>query len=410
MDGLSLRSRCALLAGRAVGALSRLTGRGAGEQISGRVMLAIQPELLAQLASRRRVIVVSATNGKTTTTAMLAAALGAQGETVLTNHTGANLSSGLASALGHAHGPACAVLEVDERVLTKVFDALRPELLVLGNLTRDQLDRFGEVRSVSGQWRKLCVANPTLPIVANSSDPQIVWAASPADVTWVRCGAGWRGDASTCPACGALLSWSDTFVCTCGFGEPTPAAVLEGDQLSLGDERVTLDVALPGKWNAQNAAMAVVGAHRLGVRSTHAAAAVATIGSVSGRYVTYTLADGRPMQIMLAKNPAGWTEVLSHVAKLDASVVLAVNAHLADGTDPSWLWDVPYELLRGKDVIAAGERAADVAVRLRHALVDCVVEPDPLRAAALTAGPSAQLLASYTQFHQLTRHFERQPS
>ena len=107
--------------------------------------------------------------------------------------------------------------------------------------------------------------------------------------------------------------------------------------------------------------------------------------------------------MLLAKNPAGWTEVLHHLSERNCSVVIAVNAHVADGKDPSWLWDVPYELLRGQPVAAAGERAFDVAVRLRYADVDHIVEPDPLAAAAELPGDDVNIVASYTQFSAIYR-------
>ncbi|MFN8035725.1 MAG: DUF1727 domain-containing protein [Acidimicrobiia bacterium] len=404
MTRLRARTRAAVAAGRATGWLSRALGRGAGEQISGRVMLKVQPDVLERLAAGHRVVLVSATNGKTTTTRLLTAALEAQGEPVLSNHTGANLASGVASALARAVAPSFAVLEVDERVLPRVFEALRPELLVLGNLSRDQLDRYGEVRSVGEQWRTLCSAHPTLAVVANASDPHVAWAASPADTTWVRLGAGWRGDAATCPRCGELLDWTESgYSSTCGFTQPSTDNGLDGSTLTLGAERVHLELALPGRWNLANAALAVLAATRLGVRAAHAAAAAATVTTVSGRYATYRLPDGRPLRVLLAKNPAGWTEVLAYLAGVDTSVVLAVNAHIADGKDPSWLWDVPYEVLAGKEVAVAGERALDVAVRLRYAGVECLLADDPIDAATRLAGASVQVVASYTQFHELTR-------
>jgi lipid II isoglutaminyl synthase (glutamine-hydrolysing) len=106
---------------------------------------------------------------------------------------------------------------------------------------------------------------------------------------------------------------------------------------------------------------------------------------------------------LLAKNPAGWNEVLSYLEGRDTGVVIAVNAHLADGRDPSWLWDVPFELLRGMPVAASGERALDVAVRLDYGDVTCTVERDPMRAAARIGGREVHVVASYTQFMALNR-------
>jgi UDP-N-acetylmuramyl tripeptide synthase len=136
-----------------------------------------------------------------------------------------------------------------------------------------------------------------------------------------------------------------------------------------------------------------------------AAAAAATITTVAGRYMTVALPDGRRARVLLAKNPAGWSEVLHHLYDRNSSVVIAVNARVADGKDPSWLWDVPYELLRGQPVAAAGDRALDVAVRLKYADVDHIVERDPLAAAARLPGDDVDIVSSYTQFSALYRRF-----
>ena len=215
MTALTPRARVALTAGHAAGWASRVTGRGAGTQVSGRVMLAIAPDLLAEVTGARRVAIVSATNGKTTTTRLLSEALRACGHTTVSNHTGANMPAGVAAALGRDREAGIAVLEVDERWVPKVVEPLRAELLVLGNLTRDQLDRFGEVRSIAVRWRALCASHPDLAVVANTSDPNVVWAVGDArQVTWVALGAPWRSDAATCPECAALLVWgSDAFHC-----------------------------------------------------------------------------------------------------------------------------------------------------------------------------------------------------
>jgi UDP-N-acetylmuramyl tripeptide synthase len=398
-------TRVAIAAGRTAGWLSRATHRGAGAQISGRVMLRLRPDLLERVGRQDDVTLVSATNGKTTTTRLLTAALEADGRPVVSNRTGANLTAGLVATLAPPHPPSNAVLEVDERVLPLVVDPLGARLLVLGNLSRDQLDRYGEVRSVGDRWREVATRHPELPIVANRSDPHVAWAAAPARTTWLDLGAGWRNDAATCPACGRLLTWADdgAYACDCGFAAPATENRLEGSTLRLGDRSVALELALPGRWNTLNAALAITAAVELGVDAQVAADAAAAVSTVSGRYATYHLDDGRPARVVLAKNPAGWSEVLAWLATRDHGVVLAVNAHVADGRDTSWLWDAPFELLRGRKVAAAGERALDVAVRLEYGDVDCVVEPDPIAAAARVDGAEVDLVASYTQFTALTR-------
>jgi UDP-N-acetylmuramyl tripeptide synthase len=294
-------------------------------------------------------------------------------------------------------------------VVPRVVDPLGAELLVLGNLSRDQLDRFGEVHAVGDSWRKVAEAHPDLRIVANASDPHVVWAATPAKTTWVELGAGWRNDAATCPSCSALLAWSDRgFDCTqCGFTQPSTPHRLDADgDLVLDGERVPLDLALPGRWNRANAALAITAAAtHFDVPPAVAAKAAEQISTVAGRYRTVRLDDGRPLRILLAKNPAGWTEVLHHLGPRPGAVVIAVNARVADGKDPSWLWDVPYELLQGHPVAASGDRALDVAVRLRYAEVDHILEPDPIRAAHLLDGDEVTVIATYTQFSALYRRY-----
>ncbi len=406
----SARTRVAVAAGRLAGWLSRVTGRGAGATISGRVLNRVAPGALAELAAGRRTALVSATNGKTTTTRFLAAAVATNGRRVSTNSTGANLTSGIAPTLARDPDADTAVLEVDERVLARVVDPLRAELLVLGNLSRDQLDRYGEVHLLADAWRGVTETHPGIAVVANASDPHVVWAASPAAVTWVALGLGWRQDAATCPRCGALLTWDDdAFACPgCGFAQPDAGARLDGDALVLDGERVALPVSLPGRWNLANAALAVTAAAtHFEVAPQAAAAALAQVRTVAGRYMTVPLGDGRDAPVLLAKNPAGWTEVLQYLAGIDTAVVIAVNARVADGKDPSWLWDVPYELLRGHATAAAGERHLDVAVRLRYAEVEHLVEPDPLAAARALPGDVVHLVCSYTPFSALYRRFGR---
>jgi len=406
---VSVRTRTAVAAGQATGWLSRVTGRGAGATISGRVINALAPDALAELAHGLRVGLVSATNGKTTTTRLLAAALRTGDVPVTSNSTGANLTSGIAPVLGRAVRPGIAALEVDERVVARVVDPLQAELLVFGNLSRDQLDRYGEVHAVGAAWRAVAESHPELHVVANASDPHVVWAAQPATVTWVTLGLHWRSDAATCPKCGALLRWTDDrFACSTGdFVQPETPNHLAGNDLVLeGDVRVPLRLALPGEWNRWNAALAVTAAvTHFRIDPTLAADAAGTVDTVAGRYMRVPLPDGRHARVLLAKNPAGWSEVLHWVAAAQVPTVIAVNARVADGKDPSWLWDVPYELLRGLPAAAAGERCLDVAVRLRYADVEHHVDADPLRAAAGLPGEEPVLLCTYTQFSALYRRF-----
>lgn len=414
--GLSARTALALRGGRLAGLLSRWAGIGAGVTIGGRVALGLAPGAIAELAHGRRAVMVSGTNGKTTTTRLLAAALAGGGQAVISNGTGANLASGLVTTLGEGDRGARPVLEVDEAVLPRVIQAVDPALVVLTNLSRDQLDRYGEVGKVADRWRQVLADRPGQRVVANCRDPLIVRAAEGSDTVWVDTGMQWREDATACPACGALLDWTEGgFSSACGFAQPVPAIRMVEGALVIsgpgGDERVAVHLDLPGRWNLANAAVALAAARELGVDLTVAATAIAGVREVGGRQAAWTLPDGRRARLLLAKNPAGWTEVLRYLADTASGVVLVVNARIADGRDPSWLWDVPFEVLQGRPagaVASAGERHLDLAVRLRYADIGAVDGVDPLAVAGEVGGEDVEIVATYSAFVALLRRIRPQ--
>ncbi|HET9770495.1 MAG TPA: Mur ligase family protein, partial [Acidimicrobiia bacterium] len=218
-----------------IAAVSRLTGRGGGAVIGGRVALAFDKKALGKLAAGRSLFLVSGTNGKTTTTALLAAALGTAGPLV-SNITGANLKTGLVSALAKDLESPLAVLEVDEAALVQVLAETTATAVVLLNLSRDQLDRYGEVRLAAQKWRTSLGARPEVHVVANCDDPLVVWAAQAAgSVTWVSTGQRWRIDATSCPNCGGRITWAgEQWSCTCGLARPEPDIGGGGDTVEVG--------------------------------------------------------------------------------------------------------------------------------------------------------------------------------
>jgi UDP-N-acetylmuramyl tripeptide synthase len=381
-----------------IGAVSRATGRGGGAVIGGKVALALDKGALPKLAAGRSLYLVSGTNGKTTTTALLAAALGTAGP-VVTNMTGANLKAGIVSALAHDLDSPVAALEVDEAALVQVLADTTAEVVVLLNLSRDQLDRYGEVRLAAQKWRTALGARPEIHVVANCDDPLVVWAAEAAgSVTWVSTGQRWRIDATSCPNCGGRVTWAgEQWSCTCGLARPEPEVEGGGAEVVLGDRSFPVHLQLPGRCNAANAAMAMAAARMAAVDPEDALAAMVGIASVAGRYREVNLGPASA-RLLLAKNPAGWNEILDFLAAPPAGVVVAVNAQGPDGYDTSWLWDVDFERLEGRPVIAAGERALDVAVRLRYAGVPHEVCPDPLVAARRLPPGKVELVANYTAF------------
>ena len=408
--GLPLRTRVAARAGGLVGDVSRRAGLGGGTVIGGRVSLAIDPGALPRLAAGRRIALVSGTNGKTTTTRLLSAALASAGP-VATNAGGANLPPGLVAALARAEPGGRAALEVDEAWMPLVADQVTPEVVVLLNLSRDQLDRVSEVRMLGQRWRAMVEAHPDMAVVANADDAIVAWAASPASrVVWVAAGQPWRMDAAGCPQCGGRIAYDgEDWACTaaCGLRRPEPAVTWAGGEARFaGRAPIAFDLALPGDFNRANAVMAAAGAEILGVDPSDALGAMTATADVAGRYQEVSLSGVRT-RLLLAKNPAGWAALLDLVAPPPAGVVVAINARIADGRDPSWLWDVPFERLAGRPVVASGERAADLAVRLRYAGVDHRTEPDPAAAVRATGATTADFIGNYTAFQALRRNLAR---
>lgn len=417
------RARLALAttAGRLAAFASQRLGRGSGASIRGQIMMKVDPGALGKLVAGRRVLAVSGTNGKTTTTHFLAAAvkagLGAEADRVVTNADGANLHHGIASALGEQPSSDIAVLETDERVVADVIRLGRPEVLVLLNFSRDQLDRHHEIKALARAWRDaLAAAGPDGPtVVANAEEPLVVWAAQAAhQVIWVDTATTWSQDATLCPGCGAMLQrinpegddpghWS----CSgCGLKEPDAAVRVVGDTIvdATGAEH-TPALQVPGTFNVGNAACALAAAMEFGVPATEAVRGMETVQAPAGRFAV-TEIGGVQVRLLLAKNPAGWAEAL-RLASSDPKV-MAIDAVAADGKDVSWLWDVDYEHLAGTKVIATGPRGSDLAVRLEYADVDHEVEHD-LVAAIRDAGKLADgdapvdVLTTYTPFQKLRR-------
>ncbi len=406
-----MRTRLASATTRVVNAASRRLGRGQGTVAGGRAGLRLDPKLLEHLSAGRQVALVTGTNGKTTTTRLLTVALAATGDEVVSNETGSNMPPGHVAALAGSHADR-AVLEVDEVYLPRVLTATGAAVVVLLNLSRDQLDRTNEVRMVAGRWRAALAAAPHTHVVANADDPLVVWGAGVArDVHWVGAGLRWQLDAVGCPACDGRIQFGEgSWSCAgCGFARPAPEVTLVpsadgGSSGAWADGRThPVDLALPARFNHANALMAAVAAEACGVDARTALGAMAGVEQVAGRFTVRSFGEVQA-RLMLAKNPAGWDELLDLVAGSDAPLVVSINARVADGADPSWLWDVPYERLAGRSVVATGDRFRDLSVRLRYAGVAHTTEPDPVQAvktAADGSGAVVDVIGNYTAFHDL---------
>ena len=404
MSKLPLRARLATSIGGAAGRVSRLAGRGDGSVIGGVLGLRVEPELLRLLAAGRQVVLVTGTNGKTTTTRLITAGLGALGQDVASNAFGANMEAGLASALGRAPNAPYAVLETDERYLPAVIKATSPRVVVLLNLSRDQMDRAAEIWLTARRWRQALAEATDCLVIANADDPLITWAAAAApQVTWVAAGQRWHEDSWCCPECGSHLQRDELgWRCgECGFARPATRWVLSGDSVIDESGRVReLQLALPGQANRSNAVVALAVAAHFGASVDQALPRLREVKSVAGRY-TQVQRHGRLVRLLLAKNPAGWLEAFDVLAPRPVPVLLAVNAQGPDGRDTSWLWDVDYRLLRGRPVFVAGERRLDLAVRLEADQVPFELVDGIDAAVSRVTGNELDVIGNYTAFQQI---------
>jgi UDP-N-acetylmuramyl tripeptide synthase len=407
---LDRRLTAAIGVGKLAGLLSRRFRFGGGTALPGVLARRVDPLAFAKLARGlpRGVILVSGTNGKTTTSRLLSGMLQQAGWRPVHNRAGANLISGLTAALIDRSSLAGRVtadsglFEVDEALLPAIVASAPPRVLVLTNLFRDQLDRFGEVDYLAGRWRTVLAPLPAdATVVINADDPALAALGQVTRARLVYFGitatpaAGEASprldhfaDTRDCPSCGAPLQYSAVWYAhlgdyrcpRCAFARPRlDLAVVvrrlvgvEGSDLTVSGPFGTRDwrTKLPGLYNAYNllAAAAAASALDLPVAAIEAAAAAGSV--VFGRLEKLAVGD-RQVRFALIKNPVGLTEVLRTILAEPAAPDLAlwINDNLADGTDVSWLWDADLELLAGRcrTITVGGTRAGDILVRLKYA-------------------------------------------
>ena len=381
----------AVAALRGVNWLSRVSGRGAGTVAGGRVGLRLCPDLFEQLSAHRQIICVSGTNGKTTTSALAAAGWGGS---VATNATGANMPAGHVAALATTRATRV-VLEVDEAWLPEVIRRCAPRVVVLLNLSRDQLDRASEVRVLAGKWRS-ALSKTSAMVVANLNDPLVVFAAETAPrVVWCDVPTTWLGDAQSCPHCTRSLAHEQsTWHCVCGFSRPVNVTTrLDDSKVVIDGAAINLTLLLPGDFNRANAALALTALVEVGADADGAAARMRDVTSVAGRFSLRTY-QGQDVRMLLAKNPAGFSALLEMIPLASGDVWVAINSRIADGRDPSWLYDVPFERLRGHRVRCFGDRKLDLATRLDYAGVEWLLD----RGESERVDETLYLLANYTAF------------
>ncbi len=382
---------------RAIGGLSRAVGRGGGTTLPGKVLWKVDPGAVDALAARLPdgVVVISATNGKTTTTAMAAEILG-EGRSLAWNRAGANLLSGIASALVAGRRAELGLFEVDEGALPEALERTKPRVVALGNLFRDQLDRYGELELVAERWRTAVASLPAeTTLVVNADDAVVADLADgrPGAVRFglddprhARARLQHAADSKYCVRCGAPYEFAAAYVghlgdyrCgSCGHRRPElDISIREIELRGLLASRFRLvtpegdtdvELGLPGLYNVYNAAAAAGAALAAGASLADVRTGLERFSAAFGRFERIP-AGGKSVVLLLVKNPAGANEV---VRTLETGVppvlVVALNDAIADGQDVSWIWDVDFEPLleHAGLVIVSGDRAAELGLRMAY--------------------------------------------
>ena len=395
---VSARLALESMAARAVGRLSRATGRGGGTTLPGKLLWKLDPDAIDALAARlpAGVALVSGTNGKTTTTAMTARILGSR--RLAWNNSGANLASGIASTLLAAPEAELGVLEADEFALSEIVQRVRPRTLALTNLFRDQLDRYGELEHIAERWRGAVAAlDERTALVLAADDPLVASLGERRDhVTYfgiddpavARPSLQHAADSKYCLRCGRPYVYDAAYVghlgdyrCAhCGAARP-PLQVaaravrlegLAGSSFELATPVGTraLRLPLPGLYNVYNALAATAAALSLGASLDEVERGLTGFSAAFGRLERIRTGD-RSVLMLLIKNPAGANEAIRTLVqdRPPRTLVAALNDAIADGRDVSWIWDVDFEPLPGglERLIATGERAAELALRFLYA-------------------------------------------
>jgi len=378
-----LRLRIATSVGRLAGRVSQLLGRG-GSAIPGLVGERIDPRLIEKLVGSLPVVVVTGTNGKTTTTKLLVGMLRAGAKRVVTNPTGSNLARGVATRLievarrGRIDAD-LAVFEIDEAAVRDLGRRLRPRLIVVTNLARDQLDRYGELNTTAAHIHAALEYTGTA--VLNADDPLVAGLAGTAD--------------------------ADVFF---GGGDEVRAAMPD-DRTLYGDELTDRPGPEPNLLVVY-AAAALLAAEVLGVETAAAAGAAAEMVPAWGRgqVIDY---QGRRVRLLLVKNPAGFNQAIRLLSQAPdpAHVMISINDNIADGRDVSWLWDARVEDLAatGHRYVTGGIRALDMAVRLKYAGIGAVWSESDVSAALARfiedapEGATVYVVPTYTAMLDLLR-------
>ena len=376
---------------------------------AGKIALKIDPSILHDLAGqvRKDIFIVCGTNGKTTTNNMLCAAIEKEGYKVICNHTGSNMLNGVVAAFVLGAGFSgnldadYACIEIDEASTRRVFPHFKPDYMVLTNLFRDQLDRYGEIDITMNILEEMIRKVPDMKLIVNGDDALSAYLAKDSGNACIYYGISrpvMKNETNEiregrfCKCCGERLQYSfyhysqlgDYRCPKCGFKRPTPDFDAEdvkvGDQLSFSVENRRIVANYKGFYNVYNILAAYAGVRTAGFAGEHFGDMLRRFNPENGRMEQFRI-KGTGVTLNLAKNPAGFNQNISAVMQDQApkDIIIAINDNAQDGTDISWLWDVDFDLLGNdsvKSITVSGIRCQDMRLRLKYVDIPSVLEGD----------------------------------
>ncbi|SDO12204.1 UDP-N-acetylmuramyl tripeptide synthase [Paenibacillus sp. yr247] len=434
-----IKKNVAIFSGKTAGKLSRLLGNN-GSTLPGVVALKIDPNIIRKLSRHiKHFIFITGTNGKTTTSNLLAHLLRSTGMKILNNSEGANMISGVAaclinntSILGHIDYD-YAVLEIDEASLPVILKQITPQMLIITNFFRDQLDRYGEIDMLIKDIEKAIHPIETK-MILNADDPN-VFRLSSHNKDNIYYGLGKKAymfgdygmsESKYCPMCGEEMLYDHIhfnqlgfFSCSCGFERPIPNYEIDNIQsnpLTFSLKNETYQMNMTGTYNVYNALAAITCAAELGIQDRNIKKSLHNFHLTNGRMQLFFY-KGFPYIVNLNKNPSGMNVSLSEILSThyEKQIVFFINDFIADGRDVSWIWDIDFECLQREDIkriICSGSRTSDIMLRLKYAGIDPnkVIKIPSIEKAiqdAFSHPMPTYFLPTYTALQEVKNHTER---
>lgn len=392
-----MKNASLIFTGKGLSTLSKRANLGHGSTWPGHIALKFNKNFIKEVLknSKVKIVFVVGTNGKTTTTSLITHILQADGKKVIQNTSGANLLNGIASTLllnASASGKIAAdfiIFEIDEGSFPLACKEITPDAIVMLNLFRDQLDRYGEVNTIALKWQEALSHLPaSTHLILNADDPQIAYFGKKSPLNEDYFGVDEKSkerpvidhssDSTYCPNCGEKLRYTKRYYSHLGNWSCQSCQLIRPTKVTS----ISPSYPLSGLYNKYNIHAALLLSKHFGISDEIIKQGLKSFVPVFGRQEQLSI-DGKNVEIILAKNPAGMDQALETVLEKKATnLLIALNDNVADGTDVSWIWDIDIEVLLDTPKVlltVSGERVYDLALRLKYAdiaMAVITIEPD----------------------------------